>query len=182
MDTQPLSHPLLWGTDATSFGEPASIRVLKETLSLLSHHLKIETLPAFMPKVDDPGFEEESLLVNNERGIGSESSLDRRSHTISPEIEADPRRRRQTRKDASRGGRPDSSKAGETTNLGIDDPSVGIVVSVEYDTNHKDWSARYGYTRNLQITQWTFAVSVHASCAVRGTDQAGRETDTQISL
>lgn len=41
---------------------------------------------------------------------------------------------------------------------GINNPRVNLVVSVEYDVKHPRQDPRYGYTRDLQIVQWTFMV------------------------
>jgi hypothetical protein len=45
------------------------------------------------------------------------------------------------------------------TQRGINNPKVNLVVSVEYDVNHPRQDPRVGYTRDLQIVQWTFIVS-----------------------
>ncbi len=42
--------------------------------------------------------------------------------------------------------------------MGIMNPKVSLVISVEYDVNHPRQDPRYGYTRDLQIVQWTFMV------------------------
>jgi hypothetical protein len=41
---------------------------------------------------------------------------------------------------------------------GIHNPKVNLVLSVEYDVNHPRQDSRFGYTRDLQIVQWTFMV------------------------
>jgi len=41
---------------------------------------------------------------------------------------------------------------------GINNPKVNLVVSIEYDLDHPRQDPRFGYTRNLQIVQWTFMV------------------------
>ena len=43
--------------------------------------------------------------------------------------------------------------------LGINNPRVSMVISVEYDVHHPRQDPRFGYTRDLQIVQWTFMVS-----------------------
>jgi len=47
---------------------------------------------------------------------------------------------------------------------GINNPQVAMVVAVEYDVHHERQDPRFGYTRDLQIVQWTFMVSC-ADCA-----------------
>jgi len=42
---------------------------------------------------------------------------------------------------------------------GINNPRVSVVVAVEYDLSHERQDVRTGYTRDLQIVQWTMMVS-----------------------
>ncbi len=42
---------------------------------------------------------------------------------------------------------------------GINNPRISMVISIEYDVNHPRQDPRFGYTRDLQIVQWTFMVS-----------------------
>lgn len=42
---------------------------------------------------------------------------------------------------------------------GFNNPQVAMVVAVEYDVHHPRQDPRFGYTRDLQIVQWTFMVS-----------------------
>ncbi|ORY32116.1 hypothetical protein BCR39DRAFT_59383 [Naematelia encephala] len=44
----------------------------------------------------------------------------------------------------------------DEVSLGIKNPRVALVVSVEYDVGHERQDPRFGYTRDLQIVQWTF--------------------------
>jgi alpha 1,6-mannosyltransferase len=48
-----------------------------------------------------------------------------------------------------------SSSRGDPS-LGIHNPAISLVLSVEYDTTHPRQDPRPGYTRDLQIVQWTF--------------------------
>lgn len=41
---------------------------------------------------------------------------------------------------------------------GINNSQVAMVVAVEYDVHHPRQDPRFGYTRDLQIVQWTFMV------------------------
>ena len=43
--------------------------------------------------------------------------------------------------------------------LGIHNPRVSLVISVEYDVYHPRQDPRFGYTRDFQFVQWTFLVS-----------------------
>jgi len=43
---------------------------------------------------------------------------------------------------------------------GINNPRVSLVVAVEYDVHHERQDPRFGYTRDLQIVQWTMMVSL----------------------
>lgn len=44
--------------------------------------------------------------------------------------------------------------------LGINNPKISLVISVEYDLDHPRQDPRFGYTRDLQMVQWTFMVSL----------------------
>jgi hypothetical protein len=51
--------------------------------------------------------------------------------------------------------------------MGINNPKVNLVISIEYDLNHPRQDPRYGYTRDFQIVQWTFMVSRGRACHLR---------------
>ena len=55
------------------------------------------------------------------------------------------------------------SESEAAPSLGINNPKVSMVISVEYDLSHPRQDPRTAYTRDLQMVQWTFLVSARLS-------------------
>lgn len=66
--------------------------------------------------------------------------------------------------------------------LGINNPKVSMVISVEYDVHHPRQDERFGYTRDLQIVQWTFMVGPPTPPCIEHTYGRRRNPSTRSSL
>ncbi|KAK1927377.1 hypothetical protein DB88DRAFT_477812 [Papiliotrema laurentii] len=126
-DTAILSDPDLWGTHAIDH-TPRGLAALQRAMQ----HFDPDTLSTrtIAQKTDELGSLDPHERLNKESGFPVQSLL--QGDPAAPLGPASP------------------------TSLGIHNPSISLVLSIEYDAHHPRQDPRVGYTRDLQFVQWTF--------------------------